>query len=297
MSVPTFLDLRSRIAWMSAFAFAAATLAAPSVLAKSFDRGEGALVRVDEPLDEAARGVVKVRDKRNDQRFEVKAKKIDMDRDVELWIDDGDDGDFVFVDDLEPSDDDDGDGLATFKFKARYRANKSRGSLPLDAETVEELVGLPVEIRADGETLLTGRVPELGIPKRAKVKERSELEATDDATDLSSEARARVKLFAKPARDDHRFEVKVTDFPDVDSADLRLWLEDPDDPGMLVDLGAFDPDGSDDAEHRFRRRTRKGEALPFGVESVEELFDLDMEIRNAGDDTLYFEGETPAGGV
>jgi hypothetical protein len=269
---------------------AALCLAAPAAFAKNDDRGESTLVRVDEPSDPSARGNLKIRAKRKDQRFEVKAKKIDLDRDVELWMDDGG---FVLVGDLEPSDDDDGDGLATFKYKDRYRADKGRGSLPLDAETVDELVGVDVQIRADGEVLLVGRVPELGISKKAKIKERSDLEATDDATDLSPEAKARVRLRAKLARGDHRFEVKVTDFPDVDSEDLRLWLEDPDDPGVLVDLGAFEPDGEDAGEHHFRRRTSKGDPLPFGVESVEDLFDLDMEIRDAGDDTVYFEGETP----
>jgi hypothetical protein len=287
---PSVLHFRPTLSLLLALTWAVVTWTAPAALAKGPDRGEGALVRVDEPLDPQARGEVRIRAKRNDQRFEVKAKKIDRDRDVELWIED--DGDFSFVSDLKRSDDDGGD-LATFKYKARLRTNKNRGSLPLDAEMVEELVGLAVEIRADGETLLVGYVPELGIPNRLKIDERSELEATDAATDLSSEARARVKLRSRPARDDQRFEVKVTDFPDVSSEDLHLWLEDPDDPDVLVDLGAFEPDGEDAGEHWFRRRTRKGDPLPFGVRSIQDLFDLDMEIRNGGDDTLYFEGGTP----
>jgi len=266
-------------------------LAAPAADARGTDdRGESALVRVDEPLDASARGTLDIRDKRNDQRFEVMAKKIQRDRSVELWLED--DGMMVFVGDLVRSDDSSGD-LASFKYRARYRPDKNRGSLPLDAMSVTELVGRAVEIRADGEVLLTGDVPELGISPKERSDVRSRLEATDEAVALSSEAHARVRLRSKPFKDDERFEVKISDFPDVDSSNLRLFLEDPEDPGVLVDLGSFVADGQNPGEHQFRRRTRKGDPLPFGVGSVVDLYDLDVEIRDAGDGTVYFEGSTP----
>jgi hypothetical protein len=252
---------------------------APPAIAKSRDddRAVASLVRGDDAADPNARGSIEIRDKRDDQRLRVKLRNVSPQAVFDLFMEDGG-GELEFLAQLRER--------GGFQYRARLRDD--RGELPFGAVSVRELMGRRVEIRLDDELLLFGQVPDFA--SRRRVRAQTELAPTDFAP---RRADARLKILSRPSKGDERFSVRVEDFPLSSGAAIRLFMEDPEVEDSLVDLGPFRDDRDEDDEFKFRRRTRKGDPLPFGVASVLDLGGLAVEIRDADTGEVYFEGEVP----
>ena len=262
-------------------------VSAPKADAKAPNRGEASLVRVPDVDDDNARGWMRVRSHKNEQRFEVKAFDIDSDEDtlVELFIEGDVLAELILVGELRRGGEEDGE--ATYHYRDRIK--KGRGELPLGVMNISELTGRRAEIWVDGEALLEGVIPGTSHEKSGKAS--SELDATADAPE---EARATLRMFSVPRKGSESFRLKVVQFPLMPDEALHFYLEDPNDPGVLVDQGELVESDGDDGEHRFRLRTRKGDPMPFGLAGVAEMEGLMMEVRNAAGDVVYFEGLVPA---
>jgi hypothetical protein len=256
--------------------------------AKRPNRGESSLVRVLDAVDEDARGRIRVRSHKNDERFEVKALDIDSDEDtlVELYLEGDILGEMILVDVLRRAGGQDGEG--TYHYRARRR--RGVGDLPFGVMKVSELAGLRAEIWLDGQPLLEGIVPGTTHEKSARAE--VQLDATVEAPE---QARARLRLFSVPKKGSESFRLKVVQFPLMVGEALHLFVEDPDDAlGTLVDQGPLVEDEGEGGEHHFRLGTRMGDPMPFGLAGVADLEGLMLEIRNAAGDVVYFEGVVPA---
>jgi hypothetical protein len=189
--------------------------------------------------------------------------------------------------------------VAVMEFVAQLRPNKSylkyrarivdgEGSLPFGVASVSELIGRDVEIRVGDEVVLFAEIP--GFDPLPKAKVEDDLDPTENAP---IDAEAAIKLRSRPRKGDERFRVTVEDVDLAVGQELQLYLEDPDQPGTLVNQGAMvaDEEGTD---ARFRSRTRQGQALPFEVNSTADLAGLAIEIRDADTGDVYFDGLVPA---
>jgi hypothetical protein len=249
------------------------------------EKGESALVRVADAPDDDARGEVRIRTHKKDQRLWVRVTHIDAAADVDLYLENAG-GVMEFVGSLEPGNDEAED--AAFRYRARLK--KGQGELPFGVSSVAELQGRAIEIRIGAASALTGHVPMLGISPRKHHKARVTLDPTDAAPD---DARARLRLRSKPFKGDERFELMVVDFALAEDDTLLLFLEDPANPGTWVDLGDFEQHPHEIDEHRYRRRTRKGAPLPFFVDAVSDLGGLAVEVRDGDGNQVWFEGVVP----
>lgn len=167
--------------------------------------------------------------------------------------------------------------------------------LPFGVTDVADLEGVKVAILdGSGEVLLHSTVARLGSIPVCDDDDNEDGERQEGRTRLTNAAgvtgEADVKLRRDVGEDDERFEVEV-ESTNV-NVDLELWLEDPDQPGVLVLIDAFVPDADELDEVEVQLRTEDGETLPFGVASVAELIELQLEIRRSDDGTVVFSGLT-----
>ncbi len=263
---------------------ATALLVAPYAVLAHGGGGGGAKVRQSltrpEPVvNPEVEGRLEIRSSDDRQEFKLRVKRADKLVDHELWIENGS-AVMEFVAAFQT-------GASSLRFRARLR--NGEGSLPLGVSLLDELAGrhLEIRIRGSGDVVLATDIPDLTPRRDAKAED--DLDATPDAP---AGAEAEIRVRSRPRKGDERFRVKVHDFVLAPTQKLRLFLEDPMNPNVLVDQGALQDDDSDEAE--FRARTRKGQALPFGVASTRNLVGLKLEIRDADTGTVYFEGMVPA---
>jgi len=157
--------------------------------------------------------------------------------------------------------------------------SRSWDALPGRAVSVEELAGIPLEVRGDaGEVVLHGRVPSL----RARGSRTATAREEDGTTGVR--ARARLRGSARSGR--RVAEVAVAGLPGEGEA-LLLVAEGG---GGLIPCGraAARPGGS----CRFLFDSRRGDPLPGGADDLFDLAGRAWEVRVAGKPVLegYFPG-------
>lgn len=307
------MNSRLRIPVVCALLFLATAAAAD---ASDGHEGKAPLVRPDGAPDPDAYGKVKIESEADGDEFEVEIGGVDSGLAFELFVEDAvGSGTFVsagaFV-------------AAEHDSERKIEFDTEDGDLlPAGAATAEDLVGRGVEVRSSGVVYLEGVVPGLdGEDHGGKwLKAKSPLMRTVDASDSDEHGSVGVAFRAKDNR--QRFSVEVDDMPDL--VVYSLFLEDPIDSGLFVEIGALmnehdgddededdapppakdddgddedddhgDDDDEDEEEDLFLSfDTGHGDALPLGVVHVDELAGRRVEIR--GDDaTTYLVGLVPS---
>jgi len=134
-------------------------------------------------------------------------------------------------------------------------------------QVVGLLVAAAVVAAADGTALAKGG-------KAGRVKERVAFEDTGTVSMLKARMRVDRRSLAR-----QELRVQVEGAPT--GLDLEVLMEDAAGSGVLVSVGSLAEEGSS-GEYKWRLRTKKGDALPFGVADLAELSGRAVEIRATG---------------
>jgi hypothetical protein len=244
------------------------------------DDSQISLVRPEAAPDGDAKGTLRIRSDNKGERFDVHIQKVDK---VEhtIWIEDPDDsGIFVLV---AP--------MGSTGGSQKYSVSTKKGDmLPLSLPMTEDLIGRRLEVRQGKEdVILQGTVPPYGLSKKP-AKAQVDMDADED--DPAPDMHATLKLRSKANKGQERIDLKAKKVP-FEDADLpfHVFVEDGVDSGVFVDSGELEKlSGS---TGRWRRDTKKGQALPDGVGFVIELADRRIEVRD-DDGTVYLAGTIPA---
>jgi hypothetical protein len=205
------------------------------------------------------------------ERFDVRIHHVLPGVVHELYIEDGEEQ-FVLVAELE--------GGKSKKFSA----DTAQGEiLPLEA-TLAELTGRALEVRVDGEVLLSTVVPAF-VDDAAHKSAKEQL----DVADGSPSGGAQGVIFAK-ANDKNGLQflrLKVKDLG-FQSFAYTLWVEDTE--GTLVPAGSIEQYGK--RKGRYVSNTRTGKPLPLGELYIDDLAGRKLEIRDQND-AVYLEEVVP----
>lgn len=236
-------------------------------------KGKAPLVRPDQAPDEDAKGKVEIRsrDKDNRHRFKVEAEHLDGGP-FHVFVEDAvDSGVFVDAGAMESDDD---------EFELEFDT-KDGDALPAGAATASELIGRRVEIRDASDAVhLHGVVPAF-FDKSTGKKKKAKGELSGDV------GKGKVEIRSKPKKNAEELRIEVAKQAEHDTVDLYMA----DEGGVLQLIATLETDGDGDA--RYRVRTKKGEALPFGVFKVEELSGRAIEIRDSATGEVNLSGTVP----
>jgi hypothetical protein len=249
------------------------------------------------------------------QGFVVVADRVDITKSHRLFIED-DAGDFELVGKLKggkvPKEH---DGNVTWKANTK----KPGDELPLDVDSVEELLGRKIAIRIQGETILRGTLPGSFGGNGAPQVAQTDLHQPPEGTDDNAEGRVRMRI--QPGNGGERFELWLKHLDT--SAVINLWVEDPEGSDTLVfssivssgcsghdddddddddddasghdDHDDDDDDDDDDDGHCPKsvegrlflvREIRKGQALPLNVAKNQDLVGRRLQVRAGGEVVL-----------
>jgi len=218
------------------------------------------LTRVEDGPDPDARGMVKVKDRPGAGLFTIKLKKVDRTVAYGLFIEDAPN---VFV------------RFGATSKSGKWKANTAKGdALPLAVASVADLAGLRLLVKdGDGETILTGLVPDVGASGKP-VKQKAGL-----LPPTSTTAHGDVKA------DGHSLTVRIRK---VAAGRYDVLMED--DEGAMQDVGDLDvgPNG----EGLWRLMAKMGDPLPFDCGMIAHLFGRRVEVRNGTGDVVI-EGRVP----
>lgn len=245
-------------------------------------RARDALIRSEGGVDEDAKGRVEVRSRRGRELLEIKAERLTPGLVVSFFIADAE-GTPTLV----------GTDTASSKGQVKVRWRSPREELPLGATLVSELADRAVTLRtAADEPLLEGAIPNLESLTSSgggtKVRDRSGLENLDLA--FAPRAEGKVEVETRPSEGRNKLKVEVEHLPP--GTELDVFLENPG-TSTLEQIGELTV-GSD-GEAELEISSQDGDALPFGVESVSELYGKTIEIRT-GDGTPRLRGTVPIAG-
>jgi len=239
------------------------------------------LVRPEPAPDADVEGKLRLRDKKpGDQRFEVTVENTDPTLDHLVRIETSP-GSGVYENVGLMS----WDGFDEVKLKVK---TKKGASLPLGKAKVQQLVGHEVVVQVLGQTIVSGTPADSG--GKGKTLEGKTLLATAPSSP-DPNAKAKVKLRSKPSKGDERFIVKVEKIDPV-ATTYTVFLESPAGSGTLVAIGELSPSASNPSKGVFKRKTKKGQALPLGASSAVELGGRPIEVR-ADPGGLVASGTTP----
>jgi len=114
-----------------------------------------------------------------------------------------------------------------------------------------------------------------------------EVEAPDGAP--AQDMHGTLSLRGKDDKGQERIDLKAKKVP-FDDGPFHVFVEEDVGAGTFVDSGKLDKTGKH--EGRWRRDTKKGQALPDGVFFVSDLADRLIEVRD-DDGTVYLRGTIP----
>jgi hypothetical protein len=258
-----------------------ATLAlSPVALAGGLQKAETPLVRLDNGVDEDATGTLRVSAHLEQQAFtfEVRAENVNPEWQPYVLMEfTPGGGDFSYIGDLEVS----GNALIL------DIDTKDGDVLPFEFQDIASLQGRVVQITIGEVSLLQAVVPDVEASSKP-VKAKQTLGPADDG---APKLKAKLKLRSKPSKGDERFDLMVKHLGFDDAAEFSLFVEDDVDSDVFADAGDMERIGSS-AHGRYRRFTKKGQALPLGVSSLSELAGRRFEVRD-GDDGVHVEGVLP----
>jgi hypothetical protein len=226
------------------------------------------LVRPDDAPDDNAKGTLRIRHKGNADSFDVHIMKVTAGNEYHLWIEDPVDSE-TLIESYEL----DGDGGSQ---KLKLDTKKGDG-LPLDALSLDELIGRRVEIRHGGNVVLLGIVPPFGLPKKPQ-KAKVDVDAPDGAPEPDMHGTLSLRSKANKGQERIDLKAKHVDFGD---GPFHVFVEEDVDSDTFVAAGKLEK--TDKHEGRWRRDTKKGQALPDGVFFVSELAGRLLEVRDDAD--------------
>jgi len=241
-------------------------------------KGISPLTRPAGGVDPNAKGRVEVRSKRGRERLVVQAERLDPGLDVQVLIENS-------LGDLEV--------VASIKANRRGQARVAwvtkKTALPLGAMAVADLAGRSVAVRtAIGDALLEGTIPDLGALSASGSglqKDRSGLTNADRA--FAPGGSGKVTVDFRPQRGRSKLDIEVEHVPA--GAMLEVFIVNPAS-GVLEKVAELTVAPTGKAEAEFN--TQDGDALPFGVSQVSELFGKAVEIRSP-DGSVRFTGGVP----
>lgn len=238
------------------------------------------------PLEAGLEGHVGVR-RRDDGRqgFDVEAEHLAPGRALDVAV----------IDPVTAAEDLLGRATANALGEAEWERRTQDGqALPFGVADVRDLEDFRVEVRdaGTGQAVLRGTVPAAsGMPACGAGGGSHDDDGVGEARLANLgvvTGTAEVELRSRPDRGEEKIEVHVEGSNAVGT--LRVWLEDPAQPGTLVEVGTLQANGTG---LEFERDTHDGETLPFGVSQAADLSGLAIEVRRASDGAVLFGGTTP----
>jgi hypothetical protein len=250
-------------------------------------KGEKDLQRPASQPDPDAKGRVKMEKKGHEQKFEVKGERLDTAQgsQFDVFLESGV-GTGVY------------NGIGgmslkhTFKGEWRLELEGDCEAPPiLGVDDLSDLVGRRVEIRnKDGNAVLWGTIPQLLTGAgQLNFNHKSNL-SPPSVNPPSPKAKgfARSRYIAKKGQSE--FEVVVHQLSNGKT--YSLWMEDAVGSGVFVKIQDFGMKGKSGKNGRIDIETKKGEALPFGVDTVAGLEDRKIEVRDQ-QDVVHLTGVAP----
>ena len=219
-----------------------------------YGKARSPLVRpADGPEGNRAKGRIDVMSRKNGSDLRIMGQRLDEGFDVDILV-----GNETIKQTLRTNDE------GSVKLMLRTRKG--------DELDLAALAGERVHLRAsgadDGEPdLLTGVIPAINADYPSRVRERADLDPVDGA-DCSG--RIQVSFRSKDVRSEIRIDVKGA----TEGDDVVFRMED--EFGEMQDLATVVANA--DGEATYRVRTHHGEELPFGVLTVFDLAERDIEV-------------------
>lgn len=228
-----------------------------------YGKARSPLVRPNGGEDPNAKGRIDVMRRKNGSDLRIMGQRLDGDFEVDVLL-----GNTTIAPNLRTN--------SQGSVKLRFRTHKN-DELPLGAEDLDALAGQRVHLRAsdaleEDADLLTGVIPLLGADYPSRVRERADLDPVD-GTDCSG--RIQVSFRSKDVRSEIRIDVSGA----AEGVDVVFRMED--ELGEMQDLATIEANA--DGEATYRVRTHHGEELPFGVLTVFDLGQREIEVSVAGD--------------
>jgi hypothetical protein len=234
-------------------------------------RARAALMRDAASPDADASGCIKVEKEPGEESLEIRVAHLDAGLAIEFFLEDAG-GAMVSVGTAAVDD----EGGAEIEF-----STEDGGTLPLGAASVDDLAGRRVEVKtADGTLLLFGQVP-AATTSASRTLARATLKDTDSA----ARVKIRARIDARAGRERLRIDVMRLM---TGGADAELWMDDGSGTPALAGTSRVNHGG----RARFQWDTRRGQGLPFGVETLRDLSGRAFEIRVDG--TAAMSGNLPA---
>lgn len=231
------------------------------------------LVRPANSPDSDVTGYVEVRyrTKDNDQKFKVEAEHIDTNVSFSVFLETAvGSGVMQNVGSMKIDDSN----------EVELEIETEDGdALPFGVAHVSELAGRSVEVRDAGNAIyLAGVIPDIdGSNKNAQAK-----------TSLSGAGKADLKIQKKAKKGDHRFELKLSKVEK--QTDFEIWLFDPSQGAMVK---VTDVKTKKNGTGKYKVRTKKGQALPLGAATIDQISGLQIELRLT-DGSVRFSGAVPS---
>jgi hypothetical protein len=246
------------------------------------------LTRPAGALDDDAHGMLRLHSqmKQGRHRLDLKVHDVDTSLAHDLFIEDAlDPGELVFAGTLEVT----GGNSVSFKVDT-----KKGDALPLSAQDVLAYGGCRVEIRVAGQAVLTCTVPgdhggittqSVNVPVRVKIPL---LPPSVNAPFPKMKGKLRMRSYKKKSM--QRFRVQVRRAPFEDRT-FHIFFEQTAGGGDFVEVGELKRRRKS-SRGRLRLNTRRGDAMPMGVDYLSELGDRRVQVRDQ-DDLVYLEGLIP----
>lgn len=275
-------------------ALASLCLALPNAaLAKGGDtlKAETPLTRPAGAPDSNAAGKIRVEHDagNNRDKLKVEAEYIDTTLTFEAWVADGV-GTMTFIANMPTN----GPGEVEVEFDTDEGL-----PLPFSATTVESLAGRVLEVRSGGLTFLQGTIPSIngggggggsgsgsGSGSKWEIG-KSPLMRPTPAPDADASGYVETR---KRASDNHqKFKVEAEHLDPAGS--FSVFVEDAVGSGVFASAGVMGSQSSV-GEFELELETEDGDALPFGVASVDDLAGRGVQVRD-GSNVVYLEGMVP----
>jgi hypothetical protein len=239
-------------------------------------KGELALQRPANPIDEDAYGHVQVSKKGKEQEFKVDAKNLSSEGTYNVFLETA----------L-------GSGVLNPLAGMSQKGSSGRFELKLEADCaapailgvadLAALEGFAVEIRnGNDEVILRGTVPSLTTGTgQGNFNKKGNL-SVPDTNPPSPNAKGRVSVKFNAPKGESEIEVEVESL--ANGNNYSVWIENGNGSNVLEKVGNISFKGKGKkSKGKFEAETKKGGGLPFGVATVGSLSGRKIEVRDGGD--------------
>ncbi len=229
------------------------------------------LVRPATSPDPNVTGYVEVRYRQsdNDQKFKVEAEHVDPSASFSVFLETGiGSGILQNVGAMKQEDSD----------EVELEIETEHGTpLPFGVAHVNELAGRAVEVRdATNAVYLAGIVPDIG----------GSTQNASATSNLIGAGKATVVVQKKTKKGDHRFDLKIQNVSG--NLPLEVWMFNP---ATTSFAKVTDVVTKKNGSVTYKVRTKKGQSLPLGASTIDEIGGLSIEVRESG--AVRFTGTVP----